>query len=83
MKSKLSEAAGFNSVDLRIVLLPLFTKSISSLCPPSSPTCPTPNEGYSTQLCRSFPGATFTISIGSITPRCPNGMSDIGEPRQA
>jgi hypothetical protein len=62
----LSEAAGFNSVDSRIVLLPLVTKSISSLCPRSSPTCPTPNEAYSTQLCRSqfikvrFPGATFT-----------------------
>jgi hypothetical protein len=31
LNSGLSEAAGFNSADLKTVLLPLFTKSISSL----------------------------------------------------
>ena len=41
----------FNSVDFRMVFLPLLTKSMSSLSQRSSLTCPTPKVECSIQSC--------------------------------
>jgi hypothetical protein len=62
--------ARFNSVDLSSVLLPPLKKSMSSLSPQASLTCPMPNEKCSIQSCGfqflvgvCFSGAAFTASI--------------------
>lgn len=72
LESGSGETAGFSSVDLRIVLVPLFTKSISSLSSRLSLTCPKPNEGCSIQSCDfqflkvCFRGIAFAVSINAV-----------------
>src|ERR1700724_3948820 len=78
LESGSGETAGFSSVDLRIVLVPLFTKSISSLSSRLSLTCPKPNEGCAIQSCDvqflkvCCRGMAFAASIIALTCNAPN-----------
>jgi hypothetical protein len=82
LKPALGAAARFNSVDLSRVFLPPFTKSMSSLSPRDTLTCPTPNKAWSIQsrgfqfLMRiGFWGSAFAASISATPPRVQNTIS--------
>src|ERR1700719_3788300 len=83
LKPALGATARFNTVDLSSVFLPPFTKSMSSLSPRDTLTCPTPNEAWSIQSCGfqflkgiGFWGSAFTASISTIPPRVQNSIYD-------
>ena len=73
LKSGLGDAAGFSSVDFRIVFLPPLTNSMSSLSSRLSLICPRPNEACSIQSCAfqflrvCFRGPACTISMNAPT----------------
>src|ERR1700677_3228465 len=77
LKPASGATARFNSVDLSSVRLPPLTKSMSSLSPRASLTCPTPNEAWSIQSCGfqcltwiGCEGAALTASMCTTTSEC-------------
>jgi len=61
LTSALGATARFNAVDLSSVFLPPLTKSMSSLSPLDTLTCPMPNKAWAIQSC----GLQFLMLTGS------------------